>query len=167
MEEIKKNIEYPYIPEGKTILYVPKNNKFIEAAREFAFKHSLDRDFSTGSVVVLGEEILGYGANGSDYHEKNGCERKRQNIPTGEGYELCEGCSSKNHSEARAIIDAQKKGNETIGADLYLWGHHWCCKPCWDSMIAHGIRNVYLMEGSEILFDRTKSGNIVGHQFDN
>lgn len=166
MEKLDKKIEYPYIPEGKIILYAPKDNKFILAAKKFAFEHSLDRQFATGSVVVNGENVLGYGANGSNYHETYGCERKRQNIPTGEGYELCEGCSSKNHSEARAIIDAQKKGNKTERADLYLWGHHWCCKSCWDAIINSGIRNVYLMEGSEILFDRTKSGNIIGHQFD-
>jgi deoxycytidylate deaminase len=47
-----------------------------------------------------------------------------------------------------------------------MWGHWWCCKPCWDNMIAAGIKNVYVIEGSEILFNKKDSSNIIGHQFD-
>jgi hypothetical protein len=38
--------------------------------------------------------------------------------------------------------------------DLYLWGHWWCCKLCWDKMIEVGIKNVYLMEGVDKLFKK-------------
>ena len=146
-------IKYPYLPEGRTILYVPADNPFMREARAFALAHSLDDTVKTGSIVVKDGEIIGRGANGSDYHKTHGCERVRRGIPTGEGYELCEGCHPQNHSERRAIFKAVHAGYDVAGADLYLWGHWWCCKPCWDSMIEAGVANVYLLEGSEALFN--------------
>lgn len=156
-------IEYPYLPEGREILYVPADNPFILAAREFAEQNSLDTTMPTGSVIVRDGQIIGRGANGSTYHETHGCERVAQGIPTGQHYELCEGCHPKNHSEPKAVADANAHGEDVRGADLYLWGHWWCCEPCWNAM--DGIRNVYLMEGSEVLFNKSAAGNIVGHQF--
>ena len=88
------------------------------------------------------------------------------NVPTGTGYELCEGCSYKYHSEATAIHDAQERGEDTRDADVYLWGHWWCCKPCWKAMIEAGIKNVYLLEGSERLFNKEVPGNVIGRQFE-
>jgi deoxycytidylate deaminase len=102
----------------------------------------------------------------SDYHELHGCERIRQGIPTGQGYELCEGCHPKNHSEPSAIADAVSRDEDTRGADLYLWGHWWFCESCWDAMIAAGIRNVYLLEHSEVLFNKAHPGNSIGRQFE-
>lgn len=159
------NIEYPYIPEGRTIKYVPGTHPCMVVAREMAQRHSLDKVMPGGAIVVKGGRILGKGANGSDYHEKRGCERVRRRCPTGQGYELCEGCHPKNHSEPKAIKDARDRSHNTQGADLYLWGHWWCCKPCWDAMIEAGINDVYLMEGSEVLFNKDHPDNIVGRQF--
>jgi len=89
----------------------------------------------------------------------------KRGIPTGQQYELCEGCHPKNHSEPRAIADAKKNGHDTKGADLYLWGHWWACETCWQTMIAAGIKNFYLMEGSEKLFNKSHPKNIIGKQF--
>jgi len=117
-----------------------------------------------GCVIVKEGKIIGKGANGSDFHETHECERVKQNIPTGEGYELCEGCHPKNHSEPRAIQNAKDNGHETDGADLYLWGHWWCCEPCWNVIKAAGINQVYLAEGSHELFDKNHTNNIIGNQ---
>ncbi|MDP3661414.1 MAG: deaminase [bacterium] len=146
-------IQYPYLPEGREIKYVSEDNVFMRAARDYALAHSLDNFQKTGSVVVQRERVIGRGANGSLYHKEYGCERVRQHIPTGDRYDLCEGCHPKNHSEPKALADARTRGETTHGADLYLYGHWWCCKPCWDAMIDAGIRNVYLLEGSEKLFN--------------
>ena len=162
----KKVIVYPYLPEGRTILYVPESNKFMQEAKKFAREHSLDKVMPNSSVIVKNGEIIARGANGSNYHDTHQCERVKQNIPTGQGYELCEGCHPKNHGESSAIKNAKENNVDINGVDVYLWGHWWCCEPCWNAMIEAGIKNVYLMEGSEILFNRTKEGNIVGHQFD-
>jgi deoxycytidylate deaminase len=161
----KKAIEYPFMnPEGK-IYYVAAENEHMQAAKEFAREKSLDKVMPTGTVLVKDGKVIGRGANGSDYHEKNGCERVRLNIPTGEGYELCEGCSPKNHSEPKAIADASEKGNKAEGAKAYLWGHWWCCESCWQAMIKNGITDVYLLEGSEELFNKLSPKNIVNKQF--
>ena len=160
-----KDIKYPYLPAGKTIFYVPENNKYMLAAKEYALTHSTDRQVSTGSVIVdENGEILVSVANQSalknkfllDTH-KNWCIRKFFKIPSGQKYWLCPGCAShKNHSEYQASMALKKKFPQKINTnlDLYLWGHWWCCKPCWDKMTEIGIRNVYLMEGVDKLFKK-------------
>lgn len=159
-------INYPYLPPNRTILYVPETNQYIQAAKELACTQSLDKAMPNGTVLVKDGAIIGRGANGSTYHDTHECERIKQGIPTGQGYELCEGCHPKNHGEPKAIANAIENGFDTSGADIYLWGHWWCCEPCWNSMINAGIRNVYLLEGSDILFNKSNSGNIVGRQFE-
>lgn len=159
-------VQYPYIPIGRIIRYVDSHNTFILEARRYAQKHSLDDAVKTGSVVVKNGEIIGRGANGSSYHTEHGCERVKRNIPTGHGYELCEGCHPKNHSEPRAISNARTSGCDTVGADLYLWGHWWCCEPCWSAIIEAGIENVHLLEGSEKLFNKAHPDNVIGRQFE-
>lgn len=166
MEKKDKEIEYPYMPEGREIKYVPAHDEFMKMAREFAQNHSLDKVMPNACVIVRDGAVIAMGANGSTFHENNPCERIIQGVPTGQGYELCEGCHPKNHGEQSAINYALLKGLSTQGADIYLWGHWWCCKPCWDAMIAAGIKDVYLLEGSEILFDKNNAGNIVGRQFE-
>lgn len=160
-----RTIKYPYLPEGRNFLYVPENNPYIQEAKKYAREHSLDFFTPTGSVIVVDEKIIGMGANGSDYHKTHECERVKQNIPSGQGYELCEGCHPKNHSEPKAIHSAKESSYDTKGADLYLWGHYWCCEPCWNAMISAGIKNVYLMEGSEVLFNKNSEKNIIGRHY--
>lgn len=157
-------IRYPYIPEGRMILYVPEINIFMRRAKEFAKQYSKDTVMPGAAVIVRGSEILGIGANGSDYHKNNSCQRVIQKCKSGEGYDLCEGCHPKNHSEPSAIRNVKEQGRGTSGANLYLWGHWWCCKPCWEAMADAGIANVYLLEHSEVLFNKEHPDNIVGRQ---
>ena len=145
-----------------TVEYVSPENEYMQEARSVALVHSLDNAVKTGSVIVRDGVILGRGANGSNFHQTHECERVKQGIPTGEWYELCEGCHPKNHSERRALDDVLSRGADSHDADLYLWGHWWCCKPCWDAMISSGIKEVYLLEGSDILFNKNNTGNILG-----
>jgi len=158
-------IAYPYIPPDREIKYVPADNPFMRDAREYAQANALDERQKIGAAIVKNGEVVGRGANGSDYHKTHGCERVRRGIPTGEQYELCEGCHPKNHAEPRALADAKKNGHNLRGADLYLWGHWWACEPCWDAMIGAGIKNVYLVEGSGRLFNKANPDNIIEKQF--
>jgi deoxycytidylate deaminase len=157
-------IEYPYIHPQGTIRYVDADNPYMQEAKQFAANHSLDQAMPTGSVIVRDGQVLGHGANGSDYHKQNECERVKQGTPTGQGYELCEGCHPKNHSEPKAVADALSRAESLADAALYLWGHWWCCKPCWRSMASSGIRTVFLQKNSEVLFNKAAPGNIVGKQ---
>ena len=160
-------IDYPYLPAGYKIKYIGLDNQYMRIARDYAFTNSLDKNMPNAVVIVKDNKIIGLGANGSNYHDLNGCERIKKGIPTGEGYELCEGCHPKNHGESKAINDAKQKENDTNDASIYLWGHWWCCKDCWDKMISANIKNLFLLIDSEKLFNKLDKDNIVGHQFDN
>ncbi|MFA5933627.1 MAG: deaminase [Candidatus Paceibacterota bacterium] len=161
-----KLIRYPYLPFDRKIKYVSQNDYYMQQAKNVANAQSLDRDMPTGCVIVSDTRIIGVGANGSEYHEKHGCERKQLGIPTGQGYGICEGCHPKNHAEQKAIADAFRNYKKKVhDADLYLWGHWWCCESCWHAMIKAGIKNVYLMHNSEVLFNITNPENIIGKEF--
>lgn len=147
-------MKLPYLPKNKTILYVEEIHPFMQEARFMAEEFSLDLAHKTGAIIVKDGQILGGGANGSEIHKLQGCERKKQNIPTGEGYELCNGCHPENHAEQKAITFVQESALLVEGADLYLWGHWWCCESCWEAMIEAGIGNVYLPEGAVDLFKK-------------
>nr|AIA17793.1 Cytidine and deoxycytidylate deaminase zinc-binding region [uncultured bacterium] len=161
----KKHIIYPYLPADGNIRYVAADNPYMQQAKDYSRQYSIDKTMPTGSIIVLDNKVVGKGANGSTYHDEHVCERVRLGIPTGQQYELCEGCSPKNHSEPRAIADALSRLSSVQNADLYLWGHWWCCEPCWKSMQDVGIHTVYLLEDSEILFNKEHPDNIVGKQF--
>lgn len=150
---------YPYLPEGRDIQFVGLDDEFLSAAKHEAETHSTDRVQSTGAVVVNDGRIVGRGANKAPFSNskvmelhKRFCIRRMFNIPSGQKYWMCPGCSTnKMHAETRATINA---GALARDADLYLWGHWWCCKPCWDAMIKGGIRNVFLYTDSRKLFKR-------------
>jgi tRNA(Arg) A34 adenosine deaminase TadA len=166
-----KNIQYPYLPEGREIKYAPFTNDYMRAAYEYSKAHSSDRNHPTGAVVVKDGSIIGSGANQvpiknefmKKVHKELICIRKIFKVKSGEKYWLCPGCAKcDDHGEQQSVRDAIKNVGNIEGADLYLWGHWWCCKPCWDAMIAAGIKEVYLLEESEVLFDRNNPGNKLG-----
>ena len=139
--------------DKRRYFYVSEENEFMREAKKVAESKSLDREWPTGVVVVKDGSIIGRGANGSEYHLQHGCERKRLGIATGERYDLCEGCDPKNHGEPRAIRDA----GDARGADVYMWGHWWCCEPCRQAMIDAGINKVYLMKGIYERFSQNRN----------
>ncbi len=162
-------VRYPYLPPGRVILYVPLDNPWMTAAATAARDYSTETNHPTGAVVVRQNKILGRGANQAaikhawlaTIHKKYFCVRRFFNIPSGQKYWLCPGCAQyRHHAEQRAVRDAlAQHSQEVAGSDLYLWGHWWCCQPCWEAMLGAGIANVYLLTDSEILFNGTKGKN--------
>ncbi len=163
----RKSITYPYMPPVGIIEYVPISNPFMALARAYARVQSRDAVMPGAAVVVKDNRVIGMGANGSDYHSTRQCERVLRGCKSGEGYELCEGCHPKNHSERTAVADARNRlGKDAVWfSNLYLWGHWWCCEPCWEAMNGAGILRVFLLEDSEMLFNKEDPHNIVGKQF--
>lgn len=154
--------DYPYLPEGRSFIYVPVTDPFMAETKRITLELSTDSKQPTGAIIVKKGKVIGIGANQSrlrsawahKLHNKF-CIRKLFHIKSGTKYYLCPGCASSHmHAEPHAIQDAHSKGNDTQGADLYHWGHWWCCKPCWDAMIAAGIKDVYLVEGATEQFKR-------------
>ena len=165
-----KDIKYPYLPEGVTIEYVPLSG-FMEEARKLAKETSTDLQHPTGAVVVKDGVIFGRGANQTplpgkflrELHKNGWCIRRRLKIKSGTKYWLCPGCAkSHHHGESRASRDASRAGIDLSDAELYLWGHWWACKPCWDNMLSVGIKKLYLLEDSEELFNPKSSRSILG-----
>lgn len=155
-------IQYPYTPDTDvSFKYVTIENPHMKAACNYAYENSLDRLFPTGTVLVQDGKIITQSANGTDYHKNNPCVRRELNVPSGTGYELCEGCHSRNHAELRSSIKAKKLENFKPGGEMYLWGHWWACDSCWAGMLDIGIKTIYLLENSEVLFNNTKDGNLI------
>ncbi len=163
-------IKYPYLPEGKHILYVSDGNPFMQEAKHACNGLSTESKQPTGAVLVRDGKIIARAANESriknvsllKLHNRL-CMRKLLHVPTGTHYWVCPGCAAyRQHAESRVVRAARNDGIKTDGADLYLYGHWWCCKPCWDAMISAGIRDIYLLDGSDKLFNRGSSENWTG-----
>lgn len=124
---------------------------YFNIAKRYALENSPNKNKPNCSIIVKDGVIISKGSNGSEFHIKNGC--KREGYPTGEGYELCEGCQPHNHSEQKAL-----KNINGEGADLYLWGHWYCCDSCLKVINESGIDNVYIDQGNEETY-KNISGN--------
>lgn len=154
-------IKYPYLPEGREIKYVPEDNVFMQAARRACEEIATDINRPTGAVLVKDGKIISRVGNRApitnrkliELHGRGYCIRRMLKVKTGSKYWLCPGCCApKYHSEWSAVREAGKL-IDARGADVYLWGHWWCCKPCWDAMIKGGIRDVYLLDTSAEKFN--------------
>ena len=146
---MEKIIEYPYLPEGRSILYVGEDNNYMQSAKELWTIGGCAKQ-PTAAVVVKDGKIIGHGTNAGIKVK----ECPRWGSPTGTNYGPCKDvCKQEGHAEAIAVKDAIKNGFDTQGADLYLYGHWWCCQDCWRVMIKAGIKNVYLLENSENIFN--------------
>ncbi len=142
-------MNYPYQPKGRELLFTAPDNPFIveasRMARQGCFKQG------TGAVVVREGKIIGRGSNAAKKVDR--CPRSEQGFQTGEGYDQCRSvCGQQGHAEVMAIKDAYCRTDDLTGADLYLYGHWWCCADCWAVMIRAGIRNVYLVKDARDLF---------------
>ena len=89
-----------------------------------------------------------------ELHKKY-CLRRLLKVPSGKAYWLCPGCASpEQHAEAQLIKKARKQNIDTRDADIYMYGHWWCCQDCWNKMIKAEIRNIYHPENAYNLFAR-------------
>ena len=75
------------------------------------------------AVLTKDDRVISYATN-----EHEDC--ARIGYPTGQGYDLCEGCDYPNHAEWKAIKEAIKRGNDPAGATLHLFGHYYACDSC-------------------------------------
>jgi len=148
-------IKYPYIPEGKIIQFVPEDNQFMIEAKKMSQTTGCSKQ-PTGAVIVKDGVIIGRGCNAGKKIDV--CPRVLNGSKTGQDYHYCkEVCLQTGHSEVTSTNDAKISGQDAKDADLYLYGHWWCCKNCWDTMIEAGIKNVYLVENAFKKFNFSSS----------
>ena len=144
---------FPYLPDGREILFVSSENKWMKEAKKTTDTLSGCSWWPTGAVLVKNEKIIGAGANKGAWQPL--CPRVENNCPTGEGYHYCKDiCQQDGHAEVSTVNNALANDEDPKDADIYLFGHWWCCEPCWDHMIKHGIQNIYLLENSHLIFNR-------------
>lgn len=164
--------EVEFFRQRELYRYVPEDNKYMQLAKRAAAEFSKTADFPIGIVAIKNGEVVSEAGNGNGYHEehentpghKGGCVRKflRQQArdqgleaPKGLSHDLCPGCHTDSHAEANLIKNAKNK-EDLRGAEVYMYGHFWCCKSCWNKMKQAGIKDVFLPEDN-MKFD-TKEG---------
>lgn len=97
-----------------------KTEYYLNIAREVSKRATcLRRRY--GAVIVNNDVIVGTGYCGAPRGKDNCidleiCEREKQNIPSGERYELCRSV----HAEMNAIINAGR--DRCIGGIIYIYG---------------------------------------------
>ena len=142
----------PYLPRNRMIIYINLNNKFMREATKMLANSGCVKQPTAAVIVKLGK-IIGRGVNAGKKIDV--CPRVINNCPTGTGYEFCKTvCEQEGHCEVMAIRDVLKNGNNPKDADMYLDGHWWVCKPCWDEIIKVGISRVFLRKDSAELYKK-------------
>ncbi len=145
--------QYPHLPHNRTFSFVSLTHPMMQAARDAAKQKSGCSWWQTGAVIVKDGTILGRGANEGQWQPL--CPRYEQGCGTGEGYELCKNiCKQTGHAETTAIDDCLGQNNNPAHADLYLFGHWWCCENCWNTIIHHNISTVFLLKDAHTIFTR-------------
>lgn len=94
-----------------------------------------------GAVICKDKQIISTGYNGAPSgaihcSDIGYCERRKRNIPSGQGLELCRA----GHAEANAIIQCAKNGSSCDGAVLYVTTQP--CVFCCIALIQAGIKKV-------------------------
>jgi deoxycytidylate deaminase len=145
-------MEYPYLPKGRTLILIKSENRFMCEATKL-LESSGCRKQPTAAVVVIKGRIVGKGSNAGKLVDV--CPRVVANCLTGTGYEFCKSvCEQVGHAEVVAIKDALSRGEDLRGASLYLDGHWWACKSCWDEILKAGISRVYVRRDSVELYKK-------------
>lgn len=149
---------YPYLPQGRSFRFVPDGHPFLEEAKQARQSLAGDPIWPNGAILVKDGRVIARAGNGFNRgsHLLHICPRVVFDCPSGQGYELCRLHDHAGHAEQMVVKVAQEAGEETQGADVYMYGHWWCCEPCWNAMIAAGVKDVYLLEGAHEEFTREK-----------
>lgn len=155
---MNNGVEYPYLPEGRDFLFVPEDHPHMQAAKRAQEDCSGDPVFPIGAVLVKDNKIVARAGNGFNLGNTGPhiCPRRVLECPSGQGYELCDLHDPPGHAEPQLMNVARAAGIDAIGSDVYMYGHWWCCEPCWKSMIDAGVARVFLPEGAHELFARDR-----------
>lgn len=151
-------IEYPYLPPNRGFTFVPLNDPFMQAAEVARRECAGDSLWPIGIVLVRDGEVLARAGNGFNRGSsaKHICPRVVLDCPSGTGYDLCSLHDSPGHAEPMLMQVAREQGIDPAGCDVYMYGHWWCCEPCWKVMIDAGVKEVYVLDDAHERFARDK-----------
>jgi deoxycytidylate deaminase len=150
------DVKYPYMPPDRHLKYVPADDPFMLEAAGARRDCSGDPLFPVGAVLVIGDRVVARAGNGFSRGpgEPHQCPRLLAGCKSGEGYELCHLHDAEGHAEPMLMKAARDAGIDPTGGDVYMFGHWWCCEPCWKSMIDAGVRDVYVTDDAHERFSR-------------
>lgn len=97
-----------------------KEEYYLNIAREVSLR-STCLMISFGCIIVKDDQIISTGYVGAPRKTKDCldlgyCIRRKNNIESGKGYEMCRSV----HAEMNAIINAARAGVSLLGGDMYL-----------------------------------------------
>ena len=133
---------------------IDKINYYLDIAETVSKRGTCLRN-NYGSVIVKNDEIISTGYTGAPRGRKNcidlgECRRRKNNTPSGAGYELCRSV----HSEQNAIISCKR--TDMIGSTLYLVGinkrngeyisDNYPCTLCKRMIINAGIEKIVMRD---------------------
>lgn len=150
-------IQYPYLPEGRTFKFVPRDHVFMQAADKARDEKAGDPINPVGVALVRDGQVLVTAGNGHNRGQVNVhiCPRVVLECKTGEGYDLCTFHDSPGHAEPSSVAEAKRLGIDlSTGFDAYMSGHWWACEPCWQSLIDAGLKDFYIVENAHEVFDK-------------
>jgi len=98
-----------------------KEEYYLNIAREVSLR-STCLMISFGCIIVKDDQIISTGYVGAPRKTKDCldlgfCIRRKNNIESGKGYEMCRSV----HAEMNAIINAARSGVSLLGGDMYLY----------------------------------------------
>jgi len=100
---------------------IDKNKYYLNIARTVAEKSNC-LCIAFGCVIVKDDQIISTGYVGAprktkDCVELGYCIRRKKNIESGKGYEMCRSV----HAEMNAVINAGRAGVSFLNGDMYLY----------------------------------------------
>ncbi len=110
------------------------------------------------AVLVKDGKVLAVSASGEGRHQSEGrCAREDLGLHDGEGYEKCENCRPDRHSERLVVL-----GADAQNADVYVYGHYYFCDTCQAALKKAGVKNWYVLNDSQMLFNKKDPGCVIG-----
>jgi len=152
------DISYPYMPIDRTLKYVPHTHPFMQAALIARENRAGDSIYPVGIVMVKHGQVVATAGNGFDKGSGTPhiCPRIVLDCKSGEGYELCSLHDPDGHAESCLLKRAVAAGIDPAQSDVYMYGHWWACEPCWQKLIAAGVRDLYVTDDAHVRFCREK-----------
>ncbi len=100
---------------------IDKDNYYMKIAETVAIKSSC-LCITFGCIIVKDDQIISTGYVGAprktmDCIDLGFCIRRKKNVKSGTGYEMCRSV----HAEMNAIINAARAGVSLLGGDMFLY----------------------------------------------
>ena len=142
--------------------YVDLSNKFMDIAYTYAKRLYLEHGWNKKTIpvclIIKDGTFIAKGICSDGGHAKEGkCDRLSE---SGLPYDTCKHCAIDQHAEIKAL---QSAGDQDLhGAEIYLYGHYKSCPDCIQALSDRGIHKCYLLENSEVLFNRHDKRSVLG-----